>query len=1163
MKQAILSVAFCCVAVLTSPSWANDKDEWEKFPDGSTGKVTEYKGVKDTPIAAYVRKPKGDGPFPVVVMIHGGGESKEGTYALGRMKTAPTANFIAEGWAVYSIDFRPKSPFLPIEWDDACLAVETVKKLPFIDGKRVAMIGGSHGGYNTARVASRCDLSCAIPCAPAAIDLLEVFKAQQAGFKLSPNLERVLKRKEQEYGASMAEVMKDPAKFKHESSLTEVKNVRCPILLISGKNDASSPPSVMETYAKKLKDAGKEVELYLPDNGPHGFYFGKPAIPETDEAAKRAVAFIRKHFHPPAKKEKDDAPQWVTPPVTAPRVRHETFDSAAVKTKVSFHLYTPAEYDGQKERRFPVLYWLHGTGGGEKGVPILAAWFDAAIRAGKTPPMFVVFVNGLPAGMWCDSKDGKTPVETIVIKELIPHLDATFRTIAAREGRIIEGFSMGGYGAARLGFKYHDKFAAVSMLAGGPLDLQFKGPRATANPKERERILQTVYGGDLEYFKGQSPWVLAEQNAAAVRSKTRVRQVIGDRDLTLALNREFDAHLTRLEIPHAFTVLPKVAHDTMAVFDALGEKNWEFYRAVFGKDPKAHKWVDRAAAEKTTAKTLRSDTIKGDVSYVIYLPPSYDKEKDRRYPVVYWLHGGRGSQRDCGKFVEVTDKAIRDGTCPEMIIVGVNGLGGSNEFPGSQYSDWKDGSLPMESVIVKDLLPHIDKTYRTLGTREGRALEGFSMGGHGALHLAFRHPDLFGVVTAIGPALIVPGDGGNRVQWVYEKGAYKGDKEYWLAHDPLTVAEKNAGRIRGKMFIRLITGEVEGNFTHRRTVELGKALEKLKIEHEFVRPGETGHNYAKVYEAMPKGYEFYAKAFGKLTPKAKEPPVPPAKDSKEGKTADKPLAKGADPEPPVCYDITKSYPGEIGQYRVSRAAKPVEPFEIMDGLYYVGNTQVSAHLLTTKDGLVLIDTTMPHEVPWLLASIRKLGFKPSDVKVVIGTHAHIDHIGGHWYFQKHFGAQAWLQVEDAAGTEAGVWKPGKPVDLDGTIGTLSRAFPSFKTDRPLRDGEVVEWGGRKLTFRRAPGHTPGTLMIEFPLESKDGKTYRAGLLGGLSPGRPEFTVTCKKLRELNVAVWLGAHPEQNKTLAKADQLKDGKGPNPFVDPDGWKDFLDRMIARGK
>ncbi len=89
-------------------------------------------------------------------------------------------------------------------------------------------------------------------------------------------------------------------------------------------------------------------------------------------------------------------------------------------------------------------------------------------------------------------------LEPILINELLPHIDATYRTIATREGRIIEGFSMGGYGTARSGLKYPQLFGAVSILAGGPLDLDFAGPRATGNPTERERILKGTFGGDLD-----------------------------------------------------------------------------------------------------------------------------------------------------------------------------------------------------------------------------------------------------------------------------------------------------------------------------------------------------------------------------------------------------------------------------------------------------------------------------------------------------------------------------------------------------------------------------------------------------------------------------------------------------------------------------------------
>jgi len=276
-------------------------------------------------------------------------------------------------------------------------------------------------------------------------------------------------------------------------------------------------------------------------------------------------------------------PSWVTPVIRVQRLQHRTFDSPTVGSQVSYFTYTPGLYDVDQERGFPVLYWLHGYGGGLSGVPALVRYFDTAIRAGKIPPMLVVFPNGLAGSMWCDSKDGRMPVETVVIRELVPHIDAAFRTIASREGRLIEGFSMGGYGAARLGFKHHHLFSAVSILGGGPLQQEFNvNDTPRANPREAQLLLDTVYGGDQEYFRAQSPWVLAHQNADALRRSTRVRQVVGDRDGTLDNNRRFAARLTQLEIPHTFTVLPGVGHNPDAVLNALGEANWEFYRAVFG-----------------------------------------------------------------------------------------------------------------------------------------------------------------------------------------------------------------------------------------------------------------------------------------------------------------------------------------------------------------------------------------------------------------------------------------------------------------------------------------------------------------------------------------------------------------------------------------------------
>ncbi len=280
-----------------------------------------------------------------------------------------------------------------------------------------------------------------------------------------------------------------------------------------------------------------------------------------------------------------EAARWALPEVDAPRVQRLLFESKAAGRQASCHVFTPQVYEAGKDQRFPVLYWLHGTGGGLQGIAPVSAWFDAAIREGKIPPMLVVFPNGLASSMWCDSKDGSVPMETIVIRELLPHIDATFRTVAAREGRIIEGFSMGGYGAARLGFKYPQLFGAVSVLAGGPLDLDFAGPRATGNPAERERILKDTYGGDLGYYRSQHPIAIVQKQADAVRGKVRVRIAVGARDDTAPLNRAFSEHLRKLNIAHTSTIVPNVGHETLALLKGLGDANWGFYRDLPGTRP--------------------------------------------------------------------------------------------------------------------------------------------------------------------------------------------------------------------------------------------------------------------------------------------------------------------------------------------------------------------------------------------------------------------------------------------------------------------------------------------------------------------------------------------------------------------------------------------------
>ena len=328
---------------------------------------------------------------------------------------------------------------------------------------------------------------------------------------------------------------------------------------------------------------------------------------------------------------------WVTVKVEAPRVSFETYDSAAAKTKVSYHLYRPAAYDRESARRFPVVYWLHGSGGGVAGIAKVAAHFDAAIEAGKTPPCLVVFVNGLVEGMYVDWKDGSAPLETIIVREIVPHIDATNRTIAQREGRLLDGYSMGGYGAARLGFKYPELFRAISIMGGGPLQAELiQAPRA--GRQRVTEVLGKVYGGDQEYFREVSPRRLAANNAAVIRQDTLIRQICGAEDETLGNNRDFHEHLERLKIPHTWRELPGVDHNPMKTLEALGDDNWVFYRTAFAAHSTATK-VQEGNRQRDFELKIQ---IKQQQRRALVVNASTDATTR---PAVLVLHGGSGSAR--------------------------------------------------------------------------------------------------------------------------------------------------------------------------------------------------------------------------------------------------------------------------------------------------------------------------------------------------------------------------------------------------------------------------------------------------------------------------------------------------------------------------------------
>lgn len=272
--------------------------------------------------------------------------------------------------------------------------------------------------------------------------------------------------------------------------------------------------------------------------------------------------------------------QWTTPPVTAPGLQYRIFWSPTAQATVSFHIFLPPAYDADPSVRFPTLYWLHGSGSPIAGIPTVRSWFASAMTKGRIPPMLIVFPNGMGASMWCDSKDGTVSMESVVINDLIPHVDATFRTIASRRGRIIEGFSMGGPGSGRLALRRPDLFAGVSMLGAGPMQLDFMdAPKGTdVPPEQRAKLFERVWGSDPLYYLAQHPWTIAAQRANVhIALCTRIRMGVGSLDPALPANQDFHAHLLSLGVPHELVVVPGVGHEPLLTMQGLGEEGWNFY----------------------------------------------------------------------------------------------------------------------------------------------------------------------------------------------------------------------------------------------------------------------------------------------------------------------------------------------------------------------------------------------------------------------------------------------------------------------------------------------------------------------------------------------------------------------------------------------------------
>ncbi len=250
----------------------------------------------------------------------------------------------------------------------------------------------------------------------------------------------------------------------------------------------------------------------------------------------------------------------------------------------------------------------------------------------------------------------------------------------------------------------------------------------------------------------------------------------------------------------------------------------------------------------------------------------------------------------------------------------------------------------------------------------------------------------------------------------------------------------------------------------------------------------------------------------------------------------------------------------------------VKPFQVAPQTWYVsGQTWVGCYLIDTGDGLILIDTAIPESLYLMVDSICQLGFKMTDIKKILLSHAHFDHCGAAAAMKKLTGAELYMSKED---TEFYKACPEETLVLDPD------SHPQyFEVDKYYSDDEPITLGNISIRTILTPGHTIGCTSFLWDVKNPaNGETYVVGMHGGvgantmnddyystskyLTPDlRDRFISDADKLKKIHVDIALPSHPNQIEIMDRAGQYTDES--QPYLDDTIWADFIDERVRQVK
>jgi enterochelin esterase-like enzyme len=441
------------------------------------------------------------------------------------------------------------------------------------------------------------------------------------------------------------------------------------------------------------------------------------------------------------------------------QVRQILFPSKSTNTSRRAFVYAPPEYDKDLTQRYPVLYLQHGWGEDE------TAWsnqghanliMDNLIAEGKTKPFIIVMTYG----MTNDTRIGGLrnfdigPFQTVLVDELIPYIDANFRTLSDQPHRAMAGLSMGGMETKSITLKNLDKFSHIGLFSGGTISPE--DVNNTPGFKEKVKLVFVSYGSrELENRRGGGRGGFGGDPKANAEA------------------------LKQAGINSVFYVSPDTAHEFLSWRRSLREFAPLLFqddasaaqrgpgqgagrgggRGGFGAPVELGPDDKPAFADPPTGFNARRENIPhGALTMVeydsrtvgtrrkmlVYTPPGYST--GRKYPVLYLLHGIGGDETEWRRLCHpenILDNLLADGKIQPMIVVMPNGRAQVNDRAEGNVFATAPAFANFENDLLKDVIPAIESRYSVYTNRENRALAGLSMGGGQSLNFGLAHLDVF------------------------------------------------------------------------------------------------------------------------------------------------------------------------------------------------------------------------------------------------------------------------------------------------------------------------------------------------------------------------------------------------------------------------------------